>query len=122
MASVLAYDGDGNVVASLDAMRIAGPSGPEPLDALAYESAGRPFLDIWNVTGAAGSGAWPEHLGIAATRFRVELDGSRIVRLVDRETGAVRDREAIERAVADIVAAGGDARTVCGSPAAPLAI
>jgi hypothetical protein len=89
---------------------------------MAYEAQGRKFSDLWSVPGAVGSGAWPEHLGIAATRFVVELDGSRIVALVSAAGEQRRDRAEIEAAVEAAVAEGRDSKELLGSVAKPLTI
>lgn len=95
MPSLLAYDRHGVVIATLDGVW----SGADPVDLEGHESAGSRLRDLWQVSGAAGSGSWPEYLGASAYRYRVELDPAsplRIVALVDRETGERRERADVE--------------------------
>lgn len=117
MASILAYAADGMIVASLDLLRAAADDGTGTLvDPLAYEAAGGRLRDLWLVPGAIGSGAWPEHLGAGLSRYRAEIAGGRIVRLVHADTGQVRDREQIIAAAA----AAPDPAALLGTPMRPI--
>jgi hypothetical protein len=110
VASLLAYDEHGVVIATLDGIW----SGADPVDLEGHEASGGKLRRYWQVSGAAGSGTWPEHLGADAHRFRVELDPAapqRIVALVDIATGERRERSALEP--------GGD-RGGSGSPLRPI--
>ena len=94
---LIAWDEGGNIVATLDEVRREGAF----LDVAAEEAAGIRLRTLWNVNGAVASGTWPESLGAAAHDYRVETsaDGSlpRVVRLVHRGSGLVRDRAALEQ-------------------------
>lgn len=136
LSMLLAYDADGNVIATLDHLVVYNPDGtPHGLvDFEAVEAAGPLRLredgsaGVWSVPNAAGSCTWPEWLGAAAHDFRVELDGpgghKRAVALVHRMSGHRRHREVIETAIAErIVAAHGspaDIRDIVGGPEFPL--
>ncbi|MGD0121098.1 MAG: hypothetical protein ABSC46_00885 [Candidatus Limnocylindrales bacterium] len=88
---LLAYDADGNVVATLDYLL----SQDGGTDFKAHEAAGGKLRAIWEVSGAVGSGTWPEQLGSVAHGFKVELDKQkRIVALVDKTSGQRRERAA----------------------------
>lgn len=128
---LLAYGTDGRVLQTLDYMVRYNPDGtPRGLvDFLATEAAGLPLSPtVWTVDGAAGSVAWPEWLGAAAHRYRVErawVDGVHIgVALVDDMTGERRERAPIMEAMAERIAAanGGpaDLRDLVGGPDRPV--
>lgn len=127
---LLAYDADGDVVATLDyVVRYAEDGKPLGLvDFLAHEEAGNEHTAIWRVEGAAGSKAWPEYLGSRAHEYRVERAGQpgkkRAEALVHKVTGERRERAAIEARIADRIAkANGqpaDIRDIVGGPDRPL--
>lgn len=145
---LLAYDDDGNVIATLSHCVVYDPDTGEPLglvDFMAHEAAGGEHADIWQVHGeiretdhpekppktwrAKGSKAWPEHLGGAAQMFKVELDGpaggKNIEALVHRESGHRRERAALEQRVSARVAAKAGAEPanitdIVGGPDRPL--
>jgi len=102
---LLAYDGNGDVVATLDHVVARDDHGNVVglVDFEAHEAAGAEHTDIWNVSNATGSKVWPEWLGGRAHEFRVELAGppgaKRITALVHRDSGHRRDRAAIEAAI-----------------------
>lgn len=94
MGMLIAYDGAGNVVATLDYAVFIGDDGPVgfvDFDAQEQDA----LLDIWNVEGAVGSGVWPEYLGSRAHEFIVERDNGRIVALVHKASGHRRERDAV---------------------------
>lgn len=101
---LLAYDFNGDVVATLDYLVIYDETKPgrPPLglvDFAAHEEAGGEHTDIWSNDAAVGSKTWPEWIGGRAHEFTVELDGSpgakRIVALVHKESGHRRERAAV---------------------------
>jgi hypothetical protein len=124
MQALLAYDVDGNVVATLDHMVARDESGNVVglIDFEAHENAGGKHRDIWEVADAAGSGCWPEWLGNRAHDFRVELEAGRIVALVHKRNGRRRERAAIEAAIAAVPEVDGarDIRHLVGGPMRPL--
>jgi len=88
---VLAYGEDGRIIATLDGIFSDG----EAVDLADHEASGGKLRQWWEVSGAIGSGTWPEQLGGEAHQYRVELDPSqphRIVALIHRETGVRRER------------------------------
>ena len=118
---MLAWDEGGNVIASCDQLIGLDDEGKRGwVDTAAHEMSGQRMRRLWNVNGAVGSGSWPEYLGGRAHEFRVEVSPDRslplIRRLVHRESGYVRDREAIEARLA----AGESRSVVCGKPDEPL--
>lgn len=140
---LLAYDDEGNVIATLDYAVAKDEQGRVTglIDFEAHELAGGEMTDVWRVEGAKGSKTWPEWIGGKAHDFRVELDGpaggKRIKALVHvgcpegrDEKGNVipaippsghrRERAAIEEVVAGrITAANGepaDLRDLLGGP------
>jgi hypothetical protein len=128
LASLLAYDADGNVIATLDSLVACDDAGDVVglIDFAAHEAAGGKLRDVWNVAGAKGSGTWPEWLG-ARHDFTVELDkGKRIAALVHKKSGHRRERATIEAQIADrIKAADGqpaDIRDLVGGPGRPLVL
>ncbi len=127
---LLAYDADGNVVATLDyVVQYADDGHPLGLvDFTAHEEQGGEHTEIWTVSNAAGSKAWPEYLGSRAHEYRVEKVGppgkKHIGALVHKETGKRRERAAIEAAIAQRIAdahgAPADIRDIVGGPDRPL--
>ena len=133
LGMLIAYDGDGNVVATLDHLVVRDDAGRAVglLDFQAYEAAGGKFRltpdrpdGVWDVPNAAGSGAWPEWLGGRAHDFRVQMAGAKINGLVHLDSGYKRDRAKIEKAIADRIAqANGepaDIRDLVGGIGKPL--
>jgi hypothetical protein len=132
LGMLIAYDADGNVIATLDHLVALDDDGT-PLglaDFDAHEQAGGEMTDVWTVEGAKGSKVWPEWLGSKAHHFRVELDGEpghkRAVALVHRESSERRERAAVETAIAARLAAAdgepADIRDLVGGPDRPLRI
>jgi hypothetical protein len=124
---LVAYDGAGNVVATLDFMVARDAEGKVRgwIDFAAHEAAGGKLRDIWNVGNAVGSGTWPEWLGGQAHAFSVELDAdNRITGLKHQASGLRRDRLGVEAAIAGRIATAGedaaDLRDLVGGPTAPL--
>lgn len=134
MAELIAYDTDGNIIATLGHMVARDDAGEVIglVDFEGHELAGGALTDIWVVSHAAGSGTWPEHLSARAHDFRVERDPAtkRITSLVHKKSGYRRERAAIEAAIAAAPALrnnaghviGKDVRRIVGGPARPLAI
>lgn len=132
MRSLLAYDADGNVLATLDYVAARGEEGKVIglVDFAAHEEAGGELTDVWKVEGAAGSKTWPEFLGSRAHEFRVEKAGppgaKRIVALVHKTSGRRRERDTIEAAIEKRVKAAGDEpadlRDLVGGPGKPLVL
>jgi hypothetical protein len=150
LGMLIAYDALGNVLHSRDYQVVYDPDTLEPLgliDFLAAESAGIENTEFWRIetfdidreTGAEilrdpqpvkGSKVWPEYLGGAAHHFRVILAGpagnKRIVKLVHKGSGHVRDREQIEAAIesrkdeARREGRAADLRDLVGGPDRPL--
>ena len=124
--SLIAYDADGNVIATLDHMvaRDAAGNVSGLIHFEAHEAAGGKLRDIWEVEGAAGSATWPEWLGGQAHDFSVELDDAkRITALVHRGSGHRRERTALEAAIASVQPAedgSRDIRHLVGGPGKPL--
>jgi hypothetical protein len=132
--SLLAYDDDGNVIATLDYM-VFNASGTEYdpgevtglIDFAAHQAAGGEHTDIWQVSDAKGSKVWPEWLGSAAHDFTVELTGKsghkQLSALVHKTSGHRRERVAIEAAIAAVEPdANGarDIRHIVGGPSRSL--
>jgi hypothetical protein len=130
MSELLAYDADGNVVATLGHMvaRDAAGNVIGLIDFDAHEAADGEHTDIWRVSGAKGSKVWPEWLGAGAHDFRVELAGKsgrkHIAALVHKESGHRRERAAVEAAIAAVPVVNGarDIRHLVGGPTKPLAL
>ena len=130
LGMLLAYDVDGNVVATLDhVVQYADDGTPLGLvDFAAHEDTEGEMTDVWVVSEAKGSKVWPEWLGARAHDFRVELVGppgrKRIAALVHKTSGHRRVRAEIEaRIAARIDAAHGqpaDIRDIVGGPDRPL--
>lgn len=132
LGQLLAYDDDGNVIASLDVLVRRDDAGNVIglVDFAATEEAGVAMDPaVWHVDGAAGSKAWPEWVD-RPQRFRVEKEGPpgrrRLAALVDRETGRRRDRAAIEERIAERIRDANergepaDLRDLVGGPERPL--
>lgn len=130
LRSLIAYDGDGNVVGTLGYMVALDEAGEAVglIDFAAHEEAGGEMTDVWIVDGASGSKTWPEWLGSHAHDFRVELEGpaggKRIGALVHKESGHRRERAAIESAIEQRIAAANgapaDIRDLVGGPDRPI--
>lgn len=143
--SLLAYDAAGNVIATLDHMvaQDAARNVVGLVDFEAHELAGGSLTDIWIVSGAVGSGTWPEWLGAGAHDFTVDLDPGfgppgfvpgrhRIGALVHKTSGFRRERAAVMAEIAARTAAATertpegrpivDLRDLLGSPTRPLRI
>lgn len=130
--ALIAYDANGNVVATLDHMVATDDDGNVVglIDFEAHEAAGGRLREIWENSTAIGSGTWPEWLSGRAYDFRVELDPNpaparaRIKALVHKQSGHRRERAVIEEEVGRRVkAAAGkpaDLRDLLGGPNAPL--
>lgn len=131
---LIAYDIDGNVMATLDYLVARDETGRAVgiVDFVALEDAGgrlrlgpdRPH-GVWNVPGANGSGSWPEWLGARAHDFRVDVKDGRIVGLIHRDSGKRRSRFLIERAIAKRIrdtpeGEAADLRDLVGGPQKPL--
>lgn len=111
LTALLAYNAAGEVVATLDYMVARDDAGEVVglLDFEAQELTGE-LTDVWSVVGAAGSGTWPEWLGVRAHDFTVERANGRISALVHRQSGHRRERITIEAAIAQGEPAGGPDR------------
>jgi len=129
--ALLAYDADGNVIATLDYVVARDEHGEATglVDFAAHEANGGEHTDIWNVSNAIGSKVWPEWLGGAAHDFRVELAGpsgaKHIAALIHKTSGHRRKRKAIEAAIAAVepdAAEARDIRPIVGGPQRPLAL
>lgn len=124
MNPLIAYDADGNIVATLDHMVARNEAGDVIglIDFAAHEAANGALLDIWNAQGAKGSATWPEYLGIGAHHFRVELTGKHIAALIHKQSGHRRERAAIEAAIeaTPVVEGRRDIRHIVGGPQRPL--
>lgn len=134
---LIAYDADGNVIASVQYQTAIDPTTGAVLglvDFAAMEEQGVPFrgsgahVNVWEVPGAAGSAVWPQYLGPADIhRFRVELDERKRIRaIVHKPSGTRRTRDALERAIAERIerAAGqpADIADLVGGPDRPLEV
>jgi hypothetical protein len=133
---LIAYDGDGNIVATQDHACAVDDDGRVTglIDFMAHEEAGGEMTDIWVVDThdpgrpVKGSKVWPEWLGHRTLEYKVELDGppgqKRISALVHGESGHRRERAAIDAAIAERIAAAGDGpadiRDLVGGPDRPL--
>lgn len=148
LASLIAYDTDGNVVATSDYLIKHDPATGELLgfeDFAANEEAGRPQMPdpadpepwrlghgAWTVNSGdpahpvKGSKVWPEWLGGRTHEFRVELTGEpgrkRISALVHKVSGYRRERAAVEAAIVAVEPSKGvrDIRHIVGGPDRPL--
>lgn len=131
IGSLIAYDTNGDVVATLDYV-VRYDDSPErrPLglvDFASHEASGGRLRDIWHVSSAVGSGVWPEWLGVRVYDFRVELESGtkRIAALVHKQSGYRRERASVEAAIEQRIAEarGGhpaDIRDLVGGPERPL--
>jgi hypothetical protein len=149
---LIAYDEDGNVTNTRSYQNVYDEDTGEAIgtiDFLAAEAAGIPNTAFWKITKydhvyddkgnmtrvpvadqpVKGSKVWPEYLGGEAHQFRVILAGpegdKRIVKLVHRKSGVVRDRAKIEKAIEARKAATPpgepvDLRDLVGGPQRPL--
>lgn len=127
---LLAYDADGNVIATLDyAIALNPDKSPRGVvDFGEQEESGLEHTAIWQVSAAVGSKFWPEWIGSAAHQFRVELEGpagrKRIAALVHRESAVRRERAALEAAIAERIRDASDEpadiRDLVGGPDRPL--
>jgi len=101
LVSLIAYDAEGNVVATLDHLVVRDESGMVTglVDFGAQEDGGGRLREVWEVSSATGSGTWPEWLGPRAADFRVELTDKRITALVHKTSGHRRDRAEIEAVI-----------------------
>ena len=86
---LIAYDSDGNVVASLDNVVVSDTDGKllGTVDLAAHEAA-----DLWKVDGATGSAVWPDKIPGSAHDYRVKLKAKRIIALEHKVTGKRLDR------------------------------
>lgn len=126
---LIAYDKDGNVVATLGHV-VARDSNGEVVglvDFGAHEALGGEHTDIWVVSNAVGSKTWPEHLGGDVHNFKVELAGPKggkhIAALVHKDSGHRRERAAILEAIAAVEPndfGHRDIRHLVGGPGHPL--
>ena len=121
---LIAYDNDGNIVATLDYMVAKNENG-EVIGLIDFEEVERtgPLTDVWNVSTAKGSGTWPEWLGARAHDFKVERSNDRIVGLIHKGSGHRRDRAEIEAKIDQrIKQAKGpaDIRDIVGGPDRPI--
>lgn len=109
LRSLIAYDSNGNVIATLDHVVARDEDGKVIglLDFAAHEDAGGRLRDIWENDQAVGSATWPEWLGGRAHDFKVELDPNpgqaraRIKALIHKTSGHRRVRADIDAAVAE---------------------
>lgn len=140
LGMLIAYDGAGEVIATIDFMVRCDPLTGAPrglVDFTAREEAGRPHAELWMVDThdpghpIKGSKAWPEWLGGRAHEFRVELEGppgaKRIAALIHKTSGERRERAAIEAAIIERRASTPpgkpvDLRDLVGGPDRPLAL
>ena len=124
---LIAYDANGNVVATLDyaVQHDADGAVVGLIDFAAREEAGLPVTDIWTASEAVGSKVWPEWIGGRAHEFKVELDGlpgaKHIAALVHKTSGHRRVRTEVAIAAVKPDADGArDIRGIVGGPGSPL--
>lgn len=128
LTMLVAYDTDGNVIATLGHMVARDVEGHALglVDFEAHESAGGRLRDVWDVQGAAGSGTWPEWLASRAHEFKVELSpDKRITALVHATSGHRRERTVLEAAIAAVQPdeeGRRDIRHLVGGPNRPLVL
>lgn len=132
LSMLLAYDDEGNVIATLDYLTSRDSEGNVIglVDFDAHERAGGSMTDVWTVEGAAGSKVWPEWIGGRAHEFRVEKDGppgnKRVVALVHKQSGHRRERSEIDQQIAKRIKEAGDnpadIRDIVGGPGSPLVL
>ena len=130
LSMLLAYDSQGQIVATLNYMVAKDEAGRVVgvIDFDAHERAGGEMTQVWHHEGATGSKTWPEWIGGRAHDFRVELAGpagnKRIAALVHKVSGVRRERAAVEAAIAARIAAANgepaDIRDIVGGPDRPL--
>ena len=132
LSMLIAYDADGNVVATLDYLVAKDDAGNVIglVDFGAHEAAGERLRDVWQSSRAVGSATWPEWIGSRAHDFKVELDANpdpsraRLTALVHKASGHRRERAAVEAEIASrmSLAAGrpADIRDLVGGPNRPL--
>ena len=127
LTMLLAYDADGNVIATLDHMVSRDAQGKVTglIDFAAHEATGGKLRDIWNVDNAVGSATWPEWIGGQAHDFQVEVDKRHklpLRALIHKESGHRRERAALEAAIeaAPVVDGAKDVRHLVGGPNAHL--
>ncbi len=147
LSMLIAYDADGNVIATCDCVAVTDEDGQTLgfVDFEALEASGAALTDVWRVAQegpfgvrpAAGSGTWPEWLGSRAHEFRVEFESGwsrrtprsqrsdhRIRALVHRGSGHRRERSMVEAAIVGRIAkaagAPADIRDLVGGPDRPL--
>lgn len=132
----LAWDTDGNVVATLDCVTRKDEQGRVIglVDFASAELAGASLKAvIATVDGAVGSGTWPVWLGVRAHEFRVEIRAGTkgetplITALVHRTSGYRMERAVIEAEIAAAVSATpsgepADLRAIVGGPTAPVVL
>lgn len=131
---LICYDSEGNVTSTLESLVARDPDTGQVVgivDFLTHEEEGGKFRvdaqrpnGIINDPRAVGAGAWPEWLGARAAEFKVEVHDGKITRLRHRDSGHVRDRAKIEKAIADRKKAAkgepADIRDLVGGPTKPL--
>lgn len=126
ISMLIAYNAAGDVVATLDHLVARDTEGNVVglHDFAAHEEAGGKLRDFWNVSGAAGSGSWPEWIGSRAHEFRVDLNADKQIRaLVHKVSGHRRSRMLLERAVKAVEPnedGAKDIRHLVGGPGKPL--
>lgn len=109
MRSLIAWDAQGNIVATLDYMVTTDESGNVVglVDFEEHEANGGRLRDVWENSAAVGSATWPEWIGMRAHDFAVDLDPSpgaaraSIKALVHKKSGHRRIRADIEAAIAE---------------------
>lgn len=128
LTMLIAYDENGDVVATLDHMVARDEDGNVVglVDFESHEEADGSLTDVWQVGNAVGSGTWPEWIGSKAYEFKVEREGKRIKALVHKQSGHRREKAAVKAAINErIKAANGapaDIRDIVGGPDRPLLI
>lgn len=129
LGMLVAYDADGNIIHAREYQWIYDPDTLAPIELanyIAHEEGGGENTHWWNKLvydlkgvdkkGNAiwelradqpvkGSKVWPEWIGAHALHFKVRLEGppgnKRITALIHKESGHVRERAAVEQAIAD---------------------
>ncbi len=130
LSMLLAYDADGNVVATLDYVVAYDPDTGEALGLVDFEAVendpARLLTEVWNASDAVGSGTWPEWIGTAAHDFKVTRAGGKITELTHRTSNAKRSRAGAEQAIAAAIAQSEpeppNITPIVGSPAQPLVL
>ncbi len=128
LSMLLAYDADGNVVATLDYVVAYDPDTGEALGLVDFEAVeddpAKALTDVWNASAAVGSGTWPEWIGTAAHDFKVTRAGGKITELTHK-TGTKRVRSVIKDAIATAIRESKEPPNITpivGSPSQPLAL